>query len=95
VAEVFRRGGQFAKHPGGSYTGVRSRINLIRFLSVRYRTRRSVPALLDDRFGSYLRAIILADGAVAIDVDNEAQTLRVCGGTADGAVGCSTRNPAV
>lgn len=74
AAEVFRSGGQFAKHPLriAQALGI---VNLIRF---RYGI-----GTLDDAFRRFsrrfrltIRPVILSDGAVAIDVDN-ARTLGV------------------
>jgi len=68
AAEVFRSGGQFAKHPLRIVQAL-GLVNLIRF--------RFGIGTLDDaferfsrRFGLSIRAIIVDDGAVAIDVDN-------------------------
>ncbi len=74
AAEVFRSGGQFAKHPLRIVQAL-GLLNLIRF--------RFGIGTLDEafrrfsrRFGLSIRPVIVADGAVAIDVDN-ARTLRV------------------
>jgi GTP:adenosylcobinamide-phosphate guanylyltransferase len=74
AAEVFRSGGQFAKHPLRIVQAL-GIINLIRF---RYGI-----GTLDEAFRRFSRrfrlticAVILSDGAVAIDVDN-ARTLGV------------------
>ncbi|WP_156679469.1 NTP transferase domain-containing protein [Sphingomonas profundi] len=77
AAEVFRRGGQFAKHP---WRIVRAfgLVNLIRF---RYGigTLEAAFRRFSRRFGLAIAPVILADGAVAIDVDN-ARTLGVAEG---------------
>lgn len=69
AAEVFRSGGQFVKHPKRIISAF-GLINLIRF---RYGL-----GTLDKSFSSFsrrlglkVRPIIIADGKVAIDVDNE------------------------
>ena len=74
AVEVFRRGGQFAKHPGRIVHafGV---FNLIRF-RLGVGTLRAAFARFSRRFGFAMRAVIVADGALAIDVDNE-RTLRI------------------
>jgi GTP:adenosylcobinamide-phosphate guanylyltransferase len=72
VAEVFRSGGQFAKHPLriARAFGI---VNLIRF---RYGigTLDAAFRRFSRRFKLTIRAVIIGDGAVAIDVDN-ARTL--------------------
>jgi GTP:adenosylcobinamide-phosphate guanylyltransferase len=74
VAEVFRSGGQFAKHPLRIIQAF-GILNLIRF---RYGigTLDQAFARFSRRFRLTMRAVILSDGAVAIDVDNE-RTLAV------------------
>lgn len=68
AAEVFRQGGQFAKHPMriARAFGI---LNLIRF---RYGIGSLDAAFrrFSRRFGMTIRPIILSNGAVAIDVDN-------------------------
>jgi D-alanine-D-alanine ligase len=69
MAETFRQGGQFSKYPGRV---VRSfgilNLLILRFgiLSLERAMRR-----LSRRFGVAARALVLSDGAHAIDVDNE------------------------
>lgn len=74
AAEVFRSGGQFAKHPARIVQAL-GLLNLLRF--------RFGIGTLDQAFGRFsrrfrltIRPVILSDGAVAIDVDN-ARTLDV------------------
>lgn len=73
-AEVFRQGGQFAKHPGRIVQAF-GLINLIRF---RYGigTLDAAFRRFSRRFRLIMRPVILSDGAAAIDVDN-ARTLGV------------------
>jgi len=68
AAEVFRHGGQFAKHPARIVKAF-GLINLIRF---RYGigTLDAAFARFSRRFRLQMRPVILANGAVAIDVDN-------------------------
>jgi|JI10StandDraft_1071094.scaffolds.fasta_scaffold03834_3 GTP:adenosylcobinamide-phosphate guanylyltransferase len=76
AAEVFRSGGQFAKHPMriANAFGI---LNLIRF-------RLGLGSLADaferfsSRLGLTLHPVIFADGALAIDVDN-ARTHKIAG----------------
>ncbi|MFC0203979.1 NTP transferase domain-containing protein [Novosphingobium soli] len=74
VAEVFRSGGQFAKHPVRIVQAF-GFVNLVRFhygigtLAAAFRR-------FSRRFGLAIHPVILSDGAVAIDVDN-ARTLAV------------------
>jgi GTP:adenosylcobinamide-phosphate guanylyltransferase len=74
AAEVFRSGGQFAKHPLRIVQAF-GLINLVRF---RYGIGTLDEAFrrFSRRFGLAIRPVILSDGAVAIDVDN-ARTLGV------------------
>lgn len=74
AAEVFRSGGQFAKHPLRIVKAF-GLINLIRF---RYGIGTLDEAFrrFSRRFRLTIRPVILSDGAVAIDVDN-ARTLGV------------------
>lgn len=69
TAEIFRSGGQFAKHPL-RILGALGLVNLIRF--------RFGIGTLDGAFERFsrrvrlkVRPVVLSDGAVAIDVDNE------------------------
>lgn len=68
AAEVFRSGGQFAKHPG-RILGAFGLINLLRF-------RFGIGTLAGgfDRFsrrlGLKIKPVVISDGQVAIDVDN-------------------------
>jgi GTP:adenosylcobinamide-phosphate guanylyltransferase len=68
AAEVFRGGGQFAKHPDrivkafGLWNLVSFRLGL--------RTLAGSLAAFGRRFGFEIRAVVLSDGAQAIDVDN-------------------------
>lgn len=69
AAEVFRGGGQFAKHPARIIKAF-GLINLIRF---RYGIG-TLAATFDRfsrRFGLVIRPVIFTDGAIAIDVDNQ------------------------
>jgi GTP:adenosylcobinamide-phosphate guanylyltransferase len=74
AAEVFRQGGQFAKHPRRIIAAF-GLFNLIRF---RYGldTLGGLLKRLSRRFRVTIQAVILSDGAVAIDVDN-ARTLKI------------------
>lgn len=74
VAEVFRTGGQFAKHPLRIVQAF-GLINLLRF-HYGIGTLEAAFARFSRRFGLKMQAIILTDGSVAIDVDN-ARTLGV------------------
>lgn len=69
AAEVFRQGGQFAKHPLRIVRAF-GFINLIRF---RYGigSLEAAFARFSKRFGLSIRPILLSNGAVAIDVDNQ------------------------
>ncbi|ODU22675.1 MAG: spore coat biosynthesis protein F [Sphingomonas sp. SCN 67-18] len=68
AAEVFRQGGQFAKHPLRIVRAF-GILNLIRF---RYGIGSLDAAFqrFSRRFGAAIRPVILTNGAVAIDVDN-------------------------
>lgn len=68
AAEVFRSGGQFAKHPLriAQALGV---LNLIRF-HFGIGTLDAAFARFSRRFGLDIGAVVLSDGAAAIDVDN-------------------------
>lgn len=68
AAEVFREGGQFAKHPMRIVRAF-GLLNLIRF---RYGigTLEAAFQRFSGRFGLRIRPVILENGAVAIDVDN-------------------------
>jgi len=68
AAEVFRQGGQFAKHPRRIIRAF-GLVNLIRF-RFGIGTLSAAFARFSRRFGLTLRPVVLADGAVAIDVDN-------------------------
>lgn len=68
VAEVFRSGGQFAKHPGRIIEAF-GLINLLRF-HYGVGTLDAAFARFSQRFGLAMKAIIIEDGAAAIDVDN-------------------------
>jgi len=68
AAEVFRQGGQFAKHPGRIIQAF-GLVNLIRF-RFGIGTLAAAFARFSRRFGIVIRPVVLADGAVAIDVDN-------------------------
>lgn len=68
AAEVFRSGGQFAKHPMRIVNAF-GLINLVRF---RYGigTLDAAFARFSRRFRLTIRPVVLSDGAAAIDVDN-------------------------
>jgi len=68
ATEVFRGGGQFAKHPARIVKAF-GLINLIRF---RYGIGTLAAAFdrFSRRFGLVIRPVIFTDGAIAIDVDN-------------------------
>jgi GTP:adenosylcobinamide-phosphate guanylyltransferase len=74
VAETFRSGGQFAKHPLRIVRAF-GLLNLLRF-RFGLGTLDQAFRRFSRRFGMAIRPIILEDGAAAIDVDNE-RTLRV------------------
>lgn len=68
LAETFREGGQFAKNP----MRIARAFGLINLLLLRYGLVGLEPAMrrLSRRFGVRVAAVVLADGAHAIDVDN-------------------------
>lgn len=68
VAEVFRSGGQFAKHPLRIVEAF-GLINLLRF-HYGIGTLDAAFQRFSRRFRMAMRPVILSDGAVAIDVDN-------------------------
>lgn len=74
AAEVFRGGGQFAKHPGR----IVKAFGLVNMIRMRYGigTLEGAFRRLSKRFKATLRPVVLDDGASAIDVDNE-RTLMV------------------
>ena len=74
LAETFRSGGQFAKHPWrvARAFGI---LNLIR-LRYGFVSLGGAMRLLSRRFGVSIGAVLLRDGAHAIDVDN-ARTYRI------------------
>jgi GTP:adenosylcobinamide-phosphate guanylyltransferase len=67
--EVFREGGQFAKNPRRLITA----FGLINILLMRFRLVSIHGAMkrASRRFGISMKAVVLADGSQAIDVDNE------------------------
>lgn len=69
AVEIFREGGQFAKNPRRLITA----FGLVSILLVRYRlvTIHGAMRRASRRFAVDMRAVILEDGASAIDVDNE------------------------
>jgi GTP:adenosylcobinamide-phosphate guanylyltransferase len=69
AAEAFRGGGQFAK----SAKRIIAAFGLLNLLMLRFKLMSVDTAMkrLSKRFGITLRAVILTDGAHAIDVDNE------------------------
>lgn len=68
AAETFRSGGQFVKHPL-RIVGTFGLLNLIRF-RFGIGTLGKAFARFSRRFGLAIRAVVLSDGAMAIDVDN-------------------------
>ncbi len=68
-AEVFRSGGQFAKHPG-RIIGAFGLVNLLRF-RLGIGTLSGGFTRFSRRLGLSIRPVVIADGHVAIDVDNE------------------------
>jgi hypothetical protein len=74
AAEVFRQGGQFAKHPGRIIQAF-GLLNMVRF-RFGWGTLEGVFRGFSRRFRLRLAPVILENGAVAIDVDN-ARTLGV------------------
>ncbi len=69
AVEVFRSGGRFAKHPLRIVSAF-GLLNLIRF-RLGIGTLADAFARVSHRFGITIRPIIVTDGALAIDVDNE------------------------
>lgn len=69
AAEVFRSGGQFAKHPG-RIIGAFGLINLLRF-RFGLGTLQGGFERFSRRLGLRIRPVVIADGQVAIDVDND------------------------
>jgi CTP:molybdopterin cytidylyltransferase MocA len=69
AVEVFREGGQFMKNPGRLITA----FGLFNILLFRFKllTAENAARRLGKRFGLTARALILADGTQAVDVDNE------------------------
>lgn len=74
AAEIFREGGQFMKNPRRLVTA----FGLLNIVLMRWRllTLRGAMKRLSRRFGLRFEAMVLDDGAQAIDVDNE-RTYRV------------------
>lgn len=68
AAEIFRGGGQFAKHPARIIAAF-GLINLLR-LRLGWDSLGRSFGRLSERFGLTLRPALMADGALAIDVDN-------------------------
>jgi GTP:adenosylcobinamide-phosphate guanylyltransferase len=68
VAEVFRGGGQFAKHPARILAAF-GLMNLLRF-RLGWDSLGRAFHRLSERFGVTLRPALMRDGALAIDVDN-------------------------
>ena len=68
LAETFREGGQFAKNP----MRIGRAFGFFNLLLIRYGLVSLAPAMqrLSRRFRARISAVILADGAHAIDVDN-------------------------
>lgn len=69
AAEVFRSGGQFAKHPLRIAQAL-GFLNLVRF-HFGIGSLDAAFARFSRRFGLDIGAVVLSDGAAAIDVDNE------------------------
>lgn len=69
AAEIFREGGQFAKNPKRLVNA----FGLFNILLMRWKlvTMESAMKRVSRRFGMTVRAVVLPDGASAIDVDNE------------------------
>jgi GTP:adenosylcobinamide-phosphate guanylyltransferase len=69
AAEIFREGGQFMKNPGRLIRA----FGLVNILLMRFRRVTLAGAMkrVSRRFGLTFRAIVPADGAQAVDVDNE------------------------
>lgn len=74
VAEAFREGGQFAKHPARLVRAF-GPLNLLAFRAGT-RTLNATCRAIGRRFGVELAPLVMADGRLSIDVDNE-RTLRV------------------
>jgi hypothetical protein len=68
VAETFREGGQFAKNRKRLIRVV-GRFNILLFV-LRLATLKGAMKRLSRRFGVRVEAVVLADGAHAVDVDN-------------------------
>ena len=68
ASESFREGGQFAKHPRRILRAFGA-LNLIAF-RFRLRSLGATTRALSRRFGVGIEAVVLEDGALAIDVDN-------------------------
>ncbi|MBC7160387.1 MAG: NTP transferase domain-containing protein [Porphyrobacter sp.] len=75
AAEAFREGGQFQKNP----RRLARAVGLVNIVLMRFRLIGMEAAMrrLSRRFGVTIRAVSFADGALAIDVDNE-RTYRIC-----------------
>ena len=75
AAEFFREGGQFQKNP----RRLARAVGLANILLMRFKLigMESAMRRLSRRFGVTIKAVSFADGALAIDVDNE-RTYRVC-----------------
>ena len=69
AARIFRGGGQFAKHPVRIVAAF-GILNLIRF-RLRRLSLEAMMARLSRMFGLSVRAVEMADGRLAIDVDND------------------------
>jgi GTP:adenosylcobinamide-phosphate guanylyltransferase len=69
AAESFREGGQFAKHPVRIVKAF-GILNLIRF-RFRLATLERAFQLISKRFGVRVKPMLVSDGRLAIDVDNE------------------------
>lgn len=76
AVEIFRGGGQFAKHPARIVAAF-GLVNLLR-LRLGWDSLGGAFARLSRRFGLTLHPVLMADGALAIDVDNE-RTHRIAG----------------
>lgn len=77
AAEFFREGGQFQKNP----KRLARAVGIVNILLMRFRLigMESAMRRLSSRFGVTIRAVSFADGALAIDVDDE-RTYRICEG---------------
>lgn len=69
AAEIFRGGGQFAKHPARIVAAF-GLFNLLRF-RLGWDSIGTAFARISRRFGLTLQPSLMSDGALAIDVDNE------------------------